>query len=186
MSEHYCWATLSLATTINGEKMENKKFEMLDSEYKKSLNELCHYDDNVVEKCLQLRLRNKPIENLLSENVRSDEPQRMVKICEYMENGYMHFGSEVKDNFIYITSGHLCDYLQPHLTECLSEKKCTYNVTKDNFILQTGYNCLTCHPDTKAYSICQSCAEICHLRHELIPVNSHLYCDCYLENCQCK
>lgn len=96
MSEHYCCATLSIAITINGEKMENKKFEMLDSEYKKSLNELCHYDDKVVEKCLQLRLENKPIENLLSENVRSNEPRRMVKFANIWKTDISILGRKLK------------------------------------------------------------------------------------------
>lgn len=187
MSEnnHYCWATVSVAY-FNGTSFENKDFEMMDSKYKKDLNELCHYKNDVVEKCLEMRLKNQPIENILAASERSDEPLHMKKICEYMENGYMHFGLESKDNYIYVTSGHLCEYLKPFLEKCLIEKKCTYNVTKDNFISQVGYNCLTCHPEIKTYSICQSCADICHVGHELLLSSPHLYCDCYLEVCQCK
>lgn len=118
------------------------------------------------------------------------------------QNGY-----EVPTKAIMI--GHLCDYIKPELKACLKSKKCTYNVTKDNFIRQTAYHCITCHFDIEHHSICQSCMLICHKDHLVIQLpgflnnyaipnysskaqesKAHIYCDCGANlpgqrSCQC-
>ena len=182
-----------------------------------------HYDKNVQEKYSQLILKELHLapkdrilaRDFLAKQVRHDKCVEVSneRLYEIYKKGTVSIMYEVivpdDTNSYYFDKeseydmpmfatiiGHLCDYIKPEIKKSIADGKCTYNVTKDNFIRQKGYHCVTCYPQIENHSICESCANKCHKGHKLIQLpkiqpeekfkistkaietKSHMFCDC--------
>ena len=181
-------------------KIEDSEFEMFDRKRKENFTELLRYDDNTLEQCKQNAIKSimrkeTPIlpsfENAEKSN-KNEKTNRNDKLIEYLSHSSVSIGIEAENGMILTMVGHLCSYLKPKLKECILLGKCTFTVTKDNFIRQKGYHCITCFLTDENSSICESCANICHKHHILVSLpkdaaatKTHMYCDCSQFKCEC-
>lgn len=70
--------------------------------------------------------------------------------------------------------GDVCQYVKDDVENC---QGCTYQITKDNFILQKGFLCKTCHPLDRNTAYCSYCSENNHNCHDKEEIYVHMFCD---------
>ena len=178
---------------------------LLSQDAKQKMEELFHYQDEAIEafnQRMQLYSVNEKPDVVLAEIAsmypRSDESLK-PEISRFLLSPYTHVGHEGKiigGMIMYLTHlGNLSYRLKPQLKKCWKENKCTFSVTKDNFVKQIGYNC-SCFEDN-TMSICRLCVKHCHNDKSMHKVkqisnNKVMFCDCgagvkskYVNKCNC-
>lgn len=172
---------------------------------KTRMEELFHYSDDAVKEFNERMSNNangKCPDEILAEVAslfpRSDESYK-PDLSRFLLSPLTHVGAEVKDSgfiIMHITwFGNLSYKLRPQLKKCWKDEKCTYGITKDNYVKQVGYNC-SCFKD-ETMSICRICAKKCHndkSKHKLTQISNEkvMFCDCgagvkteYARKCNC-
>jgi len=176
--KHVCWKqeTVYISTGGRSNLTRYKAFEVMGRTELRNLIEMNYYEDGVIEH--------------YKDRLEYDKP-KMPVFTRAVEEGAIIVGISIEGNVMTMTYGHLCDLLKPE--RYIKMGKCTFNVTKDNFIWQRGYRCDQCFPKDPNNSICESCAMKCHKGHQLIPLpiegpdtKAHMFCDCYTSFlCKC-
>ena len=188
--------------------LRDHEMDLCDARQRNNFIEICHYEDRAVKLYTKLCYRYAGVhdrqqfeyekERLLSKYTRYDNPVSMKTLCKMLKAGQVHMGVTVEKGCFVSYVGHVCDLVIPMINECIANKTCTYNVTKDNFILQKAYRCHTCYEKQADNSVCEACINVCHKNHvlEQLPTleqcktlgtpneidnldrKAHCYCDC--------
>tara|TARA_R110001599_G_scaffold269447_1_gene470268 strand:+ start:569 stop:1267 length:699 start_codon:yes stop_codon:yes gene_type:complete len=117
------------------------------------------------------------------------EYANMSKFSQAIFDRQIHVIIERTDLLTLYYGTNLTKPLKPHIQKCLSHNKCTYTITRDVFIRQKGFRCLTCWPKDKTMAVCESCVKTCHRGHDTyLPIIRHgdrikpqklfMFCDC--------
>lgn len=128
----------------------------------------------------------------ISDNLLQNYEKEGYPLGDYDPESIMHYGTDEYMESTRLLSrimGQRVDFSQGDLKAIryvYSNPSCTYDFFKDEYFVQTNFECLTCWGAGSVYGVCVYCASKCHPGHELVihhyaelaKDNIKFVCDC--------
>ena len=119
----------------------------------------------------------------------SDLTDEQIELVIAIQNGRIRLAMETSDEFYFYYGTDLSRPYKRYIKKCLNHIQCTYTVTKQLFVRQRAFRCLTCFPNDKTMALCESCITNCHQGHDkylpitktkgkIKPCKLMMFCDC--------